>query len=87
MDACTASTLRWILLLVVAVMAAMGLWSLNATYACPQAPDPRKCTLRAFTISAGVIAAGIFLTTLVITHKTQAESAMPSTTDLVQNLA
>ena len=86
MDACTASTLRWILVVIVLLMAAMGLWSAAESYACRDAADTKACTRRSFSIVAGALAAGLFFTTLIITHQGR-QTELLSTTDLVQNLA
>ena len=87
MDACTASTLRVLLVLTVIAMAAMGLWSANKKVFCSKSADKRRCAIKSFAISAGVIAAGIFLTTLVIMRSDRVDLESPSTTDLLNNLA
>lgn len=85
MDSCTASTLRTILILLVVVMAAWGLWGAHKGYTCATSQDVKKCTQKSFAITVGVIAVGMALTTLVIMRANQTE--MPSTTNLVNNLA
>jgi len=87
MDSCTASTLRTILILVVVIMAAWGVWGAHKGITCAQSTNIKKCTQKSFAITVGVIAVGMGLTTLVIMRANQAEDIMPSTTDLVNNLA
>ncbi len=86
MDKCTASTLRVLLIIGVAIMAALGLWSLTGNMFCNRSPDRRRCNTKAFAISASVLAAGIFLTSLVIIRAERVED-VPTTTDLMNNVA
>jgi hypothetical protein len=88
MDACTASTIRWMFILVVIVMASTGLWSVSGQLFCRRAvvAERRKCTLKAFAAIAGVLVAGYFLTTLVIMHNDRQDTG-PTTTDLMNNIA
>ena len=87
MDSCTASTVRTILVLVVVIMAAWGVWGAHKGYTCAKSTDVKKCTQKSFAITVGIIAVGMALTTLVIMRANQTQNEMPSTTNLVNNLA
>ena len=86
MDACTASTLRTILVITVVAMALAGLWNTHTAYTCRTAADLKGCRTKWMAVSAGAIAAGIALTTLVIVRANRV-AALPSTTDLMANVA
>ena len=91
MDACTASTLRAMIFVIIAALAAWGIWSAHGEYTCAKAADPTACTKKSFGITAGILAVGTCLTTLVIVNSKKmppmvSPVPMPSTTDLVANM-
>ena len=91
MDACTASTLRAMVLALIAGLAAWGIWNVHGDYTCAKATDPKACTQKSFGMTAMCLFVSICLTTLIIANsKTMPPMVspvpMPSTTDLVANM-
>lgn len=65
MDACAAKTIRTLLLVGLALVAAYGLWDLIDSKACKK---QRSCTVKYASIIGGVLFVGLALTTLVIVN-------------------
>lgn len=65
MDACTAKTIRTMLLIAVTLVAVYGLWDLVDAKVCK---SDKKCTTKYAMFTGGALFAGLALTTMVIVN-------------------
>lgn len=84
MDACTVGNIRSILIFVMIVLAAVGLWKLHDEYTCVKSADKQKCTTKAFGITAAILAAGIFFT--IHANRRYDFGRSPKTSELMANI-
>lgn len=81
MDQCTPSNIKTIVIFVVLVMAAVGIWNFHEQYTCAKSKDKRSCTSTSFFVTIVVLATGLLVAMYYAAKRS------PNATNEVSNVA